>query len=260
MEVKPSYLSGEQIMALIDKVHDQLPGVRTIYFCTDDVYYPNKQAFLDFIEIYKKSGYDYRILIQTSTYSIKEEDFPLLKSINCQHITLGFENCNEAVRKSLRKPQSQEKMEKIIKWGKEYGIQIYTLIMLMPPEVTMEALVENYLTISRWVLEEGVQISVEPVVYPYRGTQIFEQGYEFNCVTKENSGVKYRDAKWIYPKNADVRELCEEFIEKRDSFVDEYFKGLPNQHRFKGQTGVALVSLLGKLLEKRLPDFIASGL
>ena len=250
-KAEPVALSGEQIMDLIEKVHKQLPAVRTIYFCTDDVFYPNRQPFLDFIELYKKSGYDYRILIQTSTYSLKEEDFPLLKSINCQHITLGFENCSESLRKSLKKPQKREKMEQIIKWGKEHGIAIYILIMLMPPEVTIDDLKDNYETLSRWLSEDNIQISVEPVIYPYRGTEIFEQGYDFHYEIEERDGVTYRDAKFIWPKDKEARELCEELLERREAFVENYFKDLPHKHMFKGATGVAIISLLGVLLRER---------
>jgi radical SAM superfamily enzyme YgiQ (UPF0313 family) len=253
-------LSGAQIMQLIHKVHTQLPTVRTIYFCTDDVFYPQRQNFLDFIELYKESGYDYRILIQTSTYSIKPEDFPILKSINCQHITIGFENCSESVRKSLKKPQKKEKIEEIISLGKEHGIQIYVLIMLMPPETTMEDLKENYETLSKWVLEDGVQISVEPVIYPYRGTDIFEEGHTIHYEIEKRDGIEYRDAKYILPDDIVVRDLCEEMIAQREEFVATYFKDLPHQHMFKGATGVALVSLLGKLLKERYPKYKYKGL
>ena len=258
--VAPAALTGDEIMTLIHKVHRQLPTVRTIYFCTDDVYYPNRQNFLDFITLYKESGYDYRILIQTSTFSIKPEDFPLLKSINCQHITLGFENCSEEMRRSLKKPQKREKMEEIIKLGKEYGINIYVLIMLFAPEITMEGLKDNYETLSRWVLEDGVQISVEPVVYPYRGTEIFDEDHEIYYSVRNEDGVKYRNAEWVWPDDPDVKHLCEELIYRREEFVANYFKDLPHQHRFKGATGVALVSLLGELLKENILGYNYKGL
>lgn len=258
--VEPAALTGEQIMSLVEKVHKQLPKVRTIYFCTDDIFYPYRQHFLDFINLYKESGFNYRILIQTSTFSLQKEDFPLLKSIGCQHITLGFENCSEAVRKSLRKPQKQSKMEEIIALGKKHGIAIYVLIILMTPEAKMNDLVENYETLSKWVLEDGVQISVEPVMYPYRGTEVFDQDAAFHYEWEKRDGVEYRDAKWIWPNDPRVRALCEELIEKRETFVANYFKDLPHQHHFKGATGVALISLLGELLRKKVVGYKYKGL
>jgi radical SAM superfamily enzyme YgiQ (UPF0313 family) len=257
--VDPVALTGEQIMCLVDKVHTQLPETRTIYYCTDDVYYPNRQPFLDFIELYKQSGYDYRILIQTSTFSIQEEDFPSLKEINCQHITVGFENCSSFLRKEFRKAQKIEKMEKIIEWGKEYGISIYILIILIPPKATLADLITNYETISRWV-EAGVQVSVEPVVFPYRGSPIFEFGHEICYETLKEEGIEYRDAKCMLPDDPDIRDLCLELLDKRGSFVDDYFKNLPHKHRFKGSTAIALISLLGQLLRKRYPHYNYKGL
>lgn len=256
--VKPVALTGLQIMELVEKVHKQLPDVRTLYFCSDDVYYPERQNFLDFIELYKRSGYDYRILIQTSTYSLHEEDFPLLNEINCQHITVGFENCSERLRKKFRKPQKTEKMDEIIQWGKRYGIAIYVLIILIPPEATMDDLKTNYETLSRW-MDEGVQVSVEPLVFPYRGAPIFEFDHRIHYETFDIDGVKYRDAKWIIPDNPDVERLSMELVKRKDAFMDEYFEKLPHKHRFKGSTAVAIISLLGQLLRETFPDYNYKG-
>jgi len=256
--VKPIALTGEQIMELVDRVHAQLPDVRTLYFCTDDVYYPKRQNFLDFIELYKKSGYNYRILIQTSTYSLLEGDFPLLNDINCQHITVGFENCSDKIRKSFRKAQKIEKMEKIIQWGKQHGIAIYILIILIPPESTMDDLKTNYETISRW-LADDVQVSVEPLVFPYRGAPIFEFGHRIHYETMSSEGITYRDAKYIIPDDPDVEKLSMELVKRKDAFIDKYFESLPHKHRFKGSTAVAIVSLLGQLLRETIPGYDHKG-
>ena len=249
--VKPASLKGWQIMELVNKIHKQLPDVRTLYFCTDDVFYPKKDDFLDFISLYKESGYNYRILIQTSSYSIQEEDFPKLKSINCQHITVGIENCSIKIRESLGKYQDQGKIGKIIEWGKKHGIQIYYLIILIPPESTMEDLRENYETITRW-LSQGVQISIEPVIMCYRGTPIYEENYQFLYERKKIQGTNLylKDPVYILPKDPIVRELTLEFKKREKDFVEEKFEGLPHQHKFKGETGTILLQLLGELLKK----------
>ena len=248
--VKPASLKGWQIMDLVHKIHEQLPDVRTLYFCSDDVFYPKKDDFLEFVELYKRSGYDYRILIQTSSYSIREEYFPKLKEINCQHITIGVENCSDRIRESLGKHQDSDKIEKIIEWGKKYGIQIYYLIILMPPESTIEDLIINYETLNRWLFE-GVQISVEPVVYCYRGTPLYEEDYQFLYERKKVNGTNFylKDPLYVLPKDPAVRLLTFKFKERQEEFVKEKFKNLPHQHKFKGETGPILVELLGELLK-----------
>lgn len=259
--VKPASLSGWQIMKLVHRIHKQLPDVRTIYFCTDDVFYPKKKDFLDFIELYKQSPYDYRILIQTSSYSIEEEDFLKLKEINCQHITVGVENCSDRVRKSLGKSQDSDKIEKIIDWGKKYGIQIYYLIILMPPESAIEDLWENYETITKWIAR-GVQVSVEPFVYVYRGTPLYEDiGYEFLYEKKRIEGTNFylKDPLYVLPKEPEVRKISLKFRQMKDDFVEKRFKNLPHQHRFKGETGPILVELLGKLLRETYERTAAFG-
>ena len=253
--IKPASLKGWQIMELVHKVNEQLPNVRTIYFCADDVFYPKKRDFLDFIDLYKKSGYGYRILIQTSTFSIEEEDFPKLKEINCQHITLGIENCSDRIRNSLGKHQSSKKIEKIIEWGRKYGIQIYYLIILIPPESTMEDLWENYDIITKWI-EHGVQISVEPFVYVYRGTPLYEDiKYNFMYERRKIEGTNYslKDATLIVPNDPEVRALSLEFLEKKDAFINEKFGYKSHGHKFKGETGPILIELLRELLKQKDP-------
>ena len=250
--VKPASLRGWQIMELVNKIHKQLPDVKTIYFCTDDVFYPNKGDFLDFINLYKESGYNYRILIQTSSYSIQEQDFPRLKEINCQHITIGVENCSIKIRESLGKYQDQQKIEDIITWSKKYGIQLYYLIILIPPESTLEDLRINYETLKRW-LSKGVQISIEPLIYCYRGTPLYEDiRYEVLYERKKIKGANLylKDALYILPKDPIVKQLALEFKRIERGYVDEEFENLSHSHKFKGETGPILLKLLGELLEK----------
>ena len=248
--VKPASLKGWQIMELIHKIHDQLPEVRTLYFCSDDVFYPRKKDFLDFIDLYSKSNYKYRILIQTSSLSIQEEDFQKLKDINCQHITLGVENCSDRMRDSLGKHQDSDKIERIIEWGKKYGIQIYYLIILIPPDSTIEDLVINYEVLNRW-LSAGVQISIEPVVYCYRGTPLYEEDYRFLYERKKIKGTNLylKDPLYVLPKDPAVRLLTLKFKERQEEFIKEKFKNLSHQHKFKGETAPILVELLGELLK-----------
>lgn len=250
--VKPASLKGWQIMELVHKIYKQLPDVRTIYFVSDDVFYPNKQDFLDFMKLYKESGLNYRILIQTSTYSIQEQDFPKLKEINCQHITIGIENCSIRIRETLGKYQDQQKIEDIITWSKKYGIQLYYLIILIPPESTLEDLRINYETLKRW-LSLRVQISIEPVIYVYRGTPLYEDiNYQFLYEKKRIKETNFylKDPVYILPKDPIVKELTLEFKKRQENFIEERFENLPHQHKFKGETGPILVELLGELLEK----------
>ena len=250
--VKPASLKGWQIMELVNKIHKQLPDVRTLYFCSDDVFYPKKDDFLDFIGLYKESGFNYRILIQTSSYSIQEQDFPKLKEINCQHITIGVENCSIRIRATLGKYQDQQKIEDIITWSKKYGIQLYYLIILIPPESTLEDLRINYETLKRW-FSLGVQVSVEPVVYSYRGTPLYEDpNYQFLYEKKGIKGTNLclKDPIYILPKDPMVRELTLEFKKRQEGFIEERFEDLSHQHKFKGETGPILLDLLGELLKK----------
>lgn len=250
--VKPAMLTGEQIMQLVDKIHIQLPTVRTIYYVSDDVFYPDPKHFLDFCKLYKESGYDYRILIQTSSYSLEYWHFPLLKEINCQHITIGVENASERMRAEFNKPQDSEKLEKFIGLGKRYNISIYYLIILIPPAATVEDLLINYHKISKWI-DQGVAISIEPLIYSYKGTPVYDD-IRFNSSrvkrTIPGTNIKVTDSEYILPNDPIVRKIALEMVNRKEKYIDEYFKSLPTGHKFKGLTSKPILLLLKQLLQE----------
>jgi len=256
--VRPVALEGWQIMELIHRIVRDLPETRTIYFCTDDVFYPDRQNFYDFVDLYEKSGYNLRFLVQTSTVSIHEKDFDVLKRLGCQHITLGVENASERIRKSLNKPQSSEKIELIIQWSKQYAIPIYYLIILIPPDSTLEDLKINYYTIHRWI-KQGVKISIEPLIYAYRGAPIYEDDrypFTYECKAIPGTNLKLKDSIYAMPKDPIVHELATEFKQKEPEFVQNAFAKLDHKHHFKGQTSYILLDLLEELLKKYDPEFL----
>ena len=250
--VRPVSLQGWQIMELVDRIHRQLPDCKTIYFVTDDVFYPDKHNFYNFINLYEKSGYKFRILVQSSTFSLNEAEFQALKRLNCSHITIGIENASEKIRRSLKKIQDTEKIEKIVAWSKQYEIPVYFLIILIPPESTLEDLKINYLKIKQWI-EQGVKISIEPLCYVYRGTPLYEDDrYDFLWKRKKIEGTNlfYKDSIYVLPRDLVVRKLAIEFKEREPEFVKKAFEKLDHKHHFKGETGKILNELLGELLRE----------
>lgn len=251
-KVKPAILTGEQIMELVTNIHNQLPQTTTLYFTTDDVLYPDPKHFLDFCKLYTKSNYKYRIMIQTSSYSLEYWHFPILKEINCEHITIGVENASEKVRKEFNKPQSEEKLERFIELGKRYNMRIYYLIILIPPYSTVDDLLINYYKISEW-FDRGAAISIEPLVYSYKGTPIYDD-VRFNSSKIERfipgTKIKVTDSEYILPSDPLVKKIALDMLAQKDEFIDNYFKSLPTKHKFKGLTSKPILLLLKKLLQE----------
>lgn len=250
--VRPAYLEGWQIMDLVHRIKRQLPDCRTIYFVTDDIFYPDKQAFYDFAKLYRRSGYEFRFLMQSSTFSLTERDFAILKDIGCQHITIGIENASAMMRKSLKKVQDETKIENIIMWSRRYGMLVYFLIILIPPESTLADLRINYETIKRW-LDAGIQVSIEPLIYVYRGTPLYEDDrYDFSWIRRkiEGTNLYYKDSIYVLPRDPIVRRLALEFKRREFDFVAHAYEKLDHRHHFKGETGRILNDLLGDLLKE----------
>jgi len=251
-KVAPASLQGWQIMELVDRIAKQVPDTRTIYFVTDNIFYPNKQYFYDFAELYKQSGYNFRFLAQTASYSVGEKEFELLKSINCQHLTLGIEHPIKEIRNSLGKPQSFQRIENIIRWSKEYNLKVYFLIILLPPAIKYDDLQETYDIINRW-MSEGVSISIEPIMYSYRGSPIFEDTrYIPDFITREikGTGLILRDSTYIWPIEEKANKLAKEFKATEAKFIEQEYAQLGFTHHSKDNTAKLLLKLLKKLIDK----------
>ena len=250
-----NYLTGEQIFILVQRVLEQVPDLESIYFVTDDIYFPYKEHFNKFIDLYLASGLKdkskCKFLIQTSVQSLEKEDIVRLKELGVWRITLGIENCSPAVLKSLNKSVDLIKANQIIDWANKYQIDLYYLIMLFPPESSMEDLWINYIQLNRWQ-ERGVRISIEPVIRAYRGTPIFNQDYaiEYSFKTLENNCEKLKFSEYLLPKDPIVRQLVLEFKSLEESFVQEQLAKESSLHSTKGDTGKILLCLLGQLLTK----------
>lgn len=248
--VKPSMLSGKDIFSLVDRAAKQLPELKTVYFSDDNsLFY--KENFKEFAELYKEAGYTFRILIQTHSAWLDEDIFKILKDIGCVHITVGVENASSRIRKILGKSQSDEHIEQIIEWGKKYNIHIYYLIILIPPESTIEDLRINRDKIKEWI-DSGIEVSIEPTIMVYKNTKYWNDDFECNYVIKKIPDTEYtiKHPLWLIPKDLLVKKIAIELMEQKDNYINEYFKSLPTGHMFKGSTSIAYWELLDKLLKK----------
>lgn len=252
---KPVLLSGEELITIVKRAAEEVPQCKRIYFVSDDILF-YKPPFIHFLNWFKDSGLPHKIMIQTHSANLTKDIFELLAKARCDQISIGIENASAYIRKTLMKPQGEQHIEDIITWSKESGVPVYFLILLFPPESRLEDCWINYITLSRW-LDAGVQISIEPVIYAYRGAPLWKDEGKYRFMYEKVSIGRNEFIKnplWIEPRLPEVAKLVHEFVDRVPEFIKEEQKKLDHTHLYKGARGPMYVKLLGQMLKEIDPN------
>jgi radical SAM superfamily enzyme YgiQ (UPF0313 family) len=249
--VKPAMLSGEQIQILIDRALQQIKGLKYCYFCEDSIL-PTSDRVDDFCKGISKYKGQLKFLVQTETDKVNYEIIKKLAENEVIHISFGVENCSENIRKSMGKKQNAEKIENIIEWCNKFNIRCYYLIILFYPSSTVEDLVINYKTLSRWIKSNKVTVSVEPYTMPYRGARLYNRDFEFEYkIQKLSNGNVVKHPYLVYPDDEEAKNIMLEFMYRQKDFLKEYIKDKGFKNYSKDLTGAGNIELLGVLLKEK---------
>ena len=239
---KPAILEVDDLINLVKRVKEEVPDMRTVYFCEDD-FCQDRERVEEFCRWSRNSGLRY--LIQTH---LSRVDYPLLAELalgGIEHLTLGIENASDNVLKSFHKQQDLSKVPHVIEKCLSLGITPYLLIILFAPESTLMDLKINIEVLSQW-MDIGAKVSIEPFCMPYRGAPLYESLHDFEYdVVQIDKHTKLKRALRILPDDLAVRDIMLTFKKQ----WPEYKKEHAEKHQFKGETGKLMLQLLKQIME-----------
>lgn len=232
----------------------QVPGVMTIYDSSDEAWLGRGRAeeYLEVLERTKPimdAGLPrgLRYLIQCRTQDLDEEIIARASKCGVRHLTVGVESPIERVRKDIKKPQKEELIRNIIRWGTSRDVEIYMLFIMFLPSITLE---ELYTAVEHWriYIDLGATISVEPFCMAYLGTSMHDDptfvtehvGYNIPF----SGGKKLKWATLIWPHDRRVCAVLQWFRGRVDSYIEEARRKMGHRHTFKGFTGKVTVDCL----------------
>jgi radical SAM superfamily enzyme YgiQ (UPF0313 family) len=241
-------LTPEQVYRLVCRVQEEVPSVKTVYFCEDDFIVTRERAYKAF-ELLGKTGLNF--LVQTRLDKIAEGLVQHMAANGCSHITIGVENASEDVLRAFGKPQKLEMVSQVIRWCTEAGVTPYLLFILFGPTATRRDLEINVERISKWI-GQGATVSIEPNMRCYRGSPLWDSPhdmlYQVDRVRDGAAKVGQRNAIRtpirILPDDPEARAIAEEFNRR----WPDYLAAQHENHAFKGATGKHMIDLLGQLV------------
>jgi hypothetical protein len=237
----------------------QVPEAMTIYDSSDEAWLGRGRAeeylaTLEKVRPLMDAGLPrgMRYLIQCRTNDLNEEIIRRAGAVGVRHLTIGVESPIDHVRRDIKKPQREEDIRNAIRWGHQYGVEMYCLFIMFLPTITLEDLHE---AVANWHLytELGATISVEPFCMAYLGTAMHDDptfitehvGYDIPF----SGGKKLKWATLIWPYDHRVCAVLQWFRANIDAFIESEVRKLGHGHAFKGVTGRITVGCLEKALE-----------
>lgn len=176
-----SYYRMKSVPRLIDEL-SFLKAKHNLEFIRfwDELFVANKAHFTSFSKEYLRH-IDLPFTIETTAESIDDDTAKLLKDMNCQSVSIGFETGSEDLRKRvLNKSTKNTSYYNAFKTLKKVGVRTVAFLMLAIPEDT----IENYWDTIRFLKEAEVDTICVSFLFPFRNTairtkysSIFEEQY-----------------------------------------------------------------------------------
>lgn len=134
----------------------------------DELFVANRLKFSEFSRAYAKE-INLPFTIETTGESINDDTARLLKDMNCQSASIGFETGSEDLRKRILNKNTKNNVYlNAFKTLKKFGIRTVAFIMLAIPEDNEK----NYWDTIRFLKEAEADTICVSFLYPFRNTMI----------------------------------------------------------------------------------------
>lgn len=134
----------------------------------DELFVENRSKFSEFSQAYAKE-INLPFSIETTGQSIDDNTARLLKDMNCQSVSIGFETGSEDLRKRILNKNTKNAVYlNAFKTLKKFGIRTVAFIMLAIPEDSEE----NYWDTIRFLKDAEADTIAVSFLYPFLNTAI----------------------------------------------------------------------------------------
>jgi len=166
---KKSFYRVKSTLRMIEELHFLKDKYRLEFIrFWDELFVENRSKFAEFSRAYTKE-INLPFTIETTGESINDDTARLLKDMNCQSASIGFETGSEDLRKRILNKNTKNTIYlNAFKTLKKFGIRTVAFIMLAIPEDNEE----NYWDTIRFLKEAEADTVCVSFLYPFRNTAI----------------------------------------------------------------------------------------
>jgi radical SAM superfamily enzyme YgiQ (UPF0313 family) len=229
-------LEADDCVAMIERIVDTHPGVRTIIFQDDIFVFPNDHRILPLtraiIEAKQRGAIPATLqFISTNRVdAMTPERIAAMREAGFRVLGFGIENFSPKVLAEFNKGRVVPAIEPALRAALANGITPFLDIILTSPRATADDLALTIASAYRWI-EAGCEVGMYPYVIPFRGAAMSADPALLPQTRYETQSIAGTDLSWeqpsvILPFDERLRTMIET-IEER--FADE-FEALQQTH------------------------------
>ncbi len=207
--------SPENVAAEFAFIAKTFPHVREIGI-EDDCFTADKQRARRICELLIAQGNRLRWYCNVRG-DLSEDLLRLMKQAGCRLVTVGFESCDEAVLKAMRKGETVQRYRAFAKATRKAGILVHGCIMTGNPGDTPETLAVSY-AFAKEMDCDSMQFYP---LYVYPGTEAYDWAKENGYLTTEDYD------QWLTPEGlhncvldlpsypgTEMIRLCDDYLQR----------------------------------------------
>ncbi len=237
-------LDAPECMAMIRKILEAQPGVRTIIFQDDIFVFKQDHRILPLCESIvsaKESGElpSYLEFISTNRIdAMTEERLMAMRRAGFRVLGFGVESFAPGILREFNKAQIYPFIAPMLETALRLGITPFLDLILSSPKSSMEDVARNITEAFRWV-KAGCEVGIYPYVIPFSGSVMAADPrfYPQTVYHKQHvagTSVTWEQASKILPLDTDVREAVlavERAFESQIAELATHVSHLPSRVR-----------------------------
>lgn len=249
--------TDEGLIAVIERIVESHPRVRTIYF-TDDDFCINKLAAIRFAEKLSERDFgDLTFMSYARITDITEKLVVALKKANFRLLYIGIESFSESVLKEIGKLCSIEQVHRGLKILKDHDLKTFYNIILTTPKSTLADVKESVYWGLKYLEDGFYGCGVIPAIEPLKGTELAAMHWNFQSriVKIEDTDYYVRRDDLIWPEDPHVRLILERYLDGVDAEVERQAKQDNVIHKRNETVAIYQLRYMKRLLKEIGEEF-----
>ena len=220
-------VTEENLVHIIERIHESHPRVRMIYL-TDDDFIINKASVIRFCKLIVDRPHlkNLRFMCFSRITDLNEEVVQWLNKANFVKLNIGVESWSQKVLDEMGKRCDVNEIDPVLKLLKKYNIRPYMNVIMTTPKSKLEDVELTVDTIMEYIKDPFYMSGTIIGIRPLRGTTFYEEFSDFKSYIADIKGTNYkiRRNELIWSEDPLVRELQKRYLAGQTAQFEKFIK------------------------------------
>ncbi len=243
----------ESLLAVVQRIVDSHPRVRTIYF-TDDDFCINKRAVIRFCErvIARKFSSQISFMCFARATDLTDEVLEAMHKAHFRRLNIGIESFSQKVLEEMGKRCDVEDNHRALQSAKRHGVKPFFNIIASTPESSIEDVAVTVENALWYASDPFYNSSIVPSIKPLKGTEFAEMYCDYFSQVVRLGKTKHflRKDGFILARDPLTREVQMRYHHEADAFVSREVEKWNVFHRIPRNVVLFKLKFLQQLIDE----------